>query len=144
MLTEKNQHTIIYLDRNESQFGPAPECFEILRQATKIELSNYSRDFARGVKSVLAETLAHEYNILEPNVLLSYGSEDMLKQIVHCYLAKGETMMIPQHSWWYYKSVASEVCGKVVEYPMHSDEMHFYYDIEEVIALARSVKPRFL
>lgn len=144
MHTEKKQQAIVYLDRNESQFGPAPECFEILRQATRIELSNYSRDFARGVKSVLSETLAHEYDIFEPNVLLSYGSEDMLKQIVHCYLAKDETMLIPQHSWWYYKSVASEVSGKVVEYPMHSDDLHFYYDIEEIIALTRSVKPRLL
>ncbi len=144
MLTEQKTHTIIYLDRNESQFGPAPECFNILRQVTKSELSNYSRDFARGVKSVLSETLSREYDIPESNVLLSYGSEDMLKQIVHCYLAEGETMMIPQHSWWYYKSVASEVGGKVVEYPMHCDEARYRYNLEEIFALVRSVKPRLL
>ena len=132
----------IYLDRNESQFGPAPECYTILQNATKNELSNYSRDFTRGVKSVLSETLARQYDLSESNVLLSYGSEDMLKQIVHCYLATSETMMIPEHSWWYYKSVAGEVNGKIVAYPMHADETSFYYDLDEIASLVRIVKPR--
>lgn len=144
MPTERKNQPNIYLDRNESQFGPAPECFNILRQATKSELSNYSRDFARGVKSVLSETLAREYEILESNILLSYGSEDMLKQIVHCYLGEGETMMIPQHSWWYYKSVAGEVGGKVAEYPMRCDDARYRYDLDEIVALVRSIKPRLL
>jgi histidinol-phosphate aminotransferase len=144
MHTERKNHANIYLDRNESQFGPAPECFSILRRATKNELSNYSRDFARGVKSVLSETLASEYDIPETNILLSYGSEDMLKQIVHCYLAKDEVIMIPQHSWWYYKSVASEVSGTVVEYPMHANNERYTYDLGEIISLVRFVKPRLL
>ena len=144
MHNEDKNHSTIYLDRNESQFGPAPECFAILRQATKNDLSNYSRDFARGVKSALSETLAHEYDIPESNILLSYGSEDMLKQIVHCYLAKDEIIMIPQHSWWYYKSVASEVGGRVVEYPMCANKERYSYDLREIISFVRSVKPRIV
>lgn len=144
MENRRKNHTLIYLDRNESQYGPAPECFSILRRVTKNELSNYSRDFARGVKSILSETLAREYAVAETNVLLSYGSEDMLKQTVHCYLGENETLMIPQHSWWYYKSVASEVNGKVVEYPMHAGESHYRYDLDEVVALVRSVRPKLL
>lgn len=144
MQKEHEHHSIIYLDRNESQFGPAPECFTILQHATKNELSNYSRDFARGVKSVLSETLAAEYHLPEANILLSYGSEDMLKQIVHCYLAQDEIIMIPQHSWWYYKSVASEVNGRVVEYPMHAKRDRYVYDLGEIVSLVRSVKPRLL
>jgi histidinol-phosphate aminotransferase len=144
MHAERKNHAMIYLDRNESQFGPAPECFAVLQRATKNELSNYSRDFARGVKSVLSETLSGEYGIPETNILLSYGSEDMLKQIVHCYLAKDEIIMIPQHSWWYYKSVASEVSGSVVEYPMHANKDRYAYNIGEIISLVRSVKPRLL
>ena len=142
MTKTMKSNPIIYLDRNESQYGPAPECFDLLRRAAKNELSNYSRDYERGVKSVLSETLASEYDLLEADILLSYGSEDMLKQIVHCYLVQGETMMIPQHSWWYYKSVAKEVNGKVVEYPMHTDKKRFYYDLDEIISLVGSVKPK--
>ena len=139
-----NSRPIIYLDRNESQFGPAPECFDVLRRASKTELSSYSRDFTRGVKSVLSETLAAQYRLAERDVLLSYGSEDMLKQIVHCYLGAGESMMIPEHSWWYYKSVAGEVNGRIVEYPMHSDKNRFTYHLEEIISAVKVRKPRLL
>ena len=135
---------MIYLDRNENHFGPAPECYSILRNATKDDLSIYSRDFMRGVKSTLSETLAREYGLPESNLLLSYGSEDMLKQIVHCYLAGNGTMMVPGYSWWYYKSVAGEVGGRVVEYPMHKDKASFYYDIDEIVSLVRVVKPCLL
>ncbi|MGA7161869.1 MAG: aminotransferase class I/II-fold pyridoxal phosphate-dependent enzyme [Bacteroidota bacterium] len=135
---------MIYLDRNENQFGPAPECYSILRDATKNELSNYSRDFMRGVKSTLSETLAGEYKLSESNLLLSYGSEDMLKQIVHCYLAANESMMVPRYSWWYYKSVAGEVGGNIVEYPMHEDKSSFLYDVDEIVSLVRTVKPKLL
>ena len=68
----------------------------------------------------------------------------MLKHIVHCYLAGGETMMVPKYSWWYYKSVAGEVGGNVAEYPVHDDETAFSYDIDEIISLVRSVKPRIV
>ncbi|HTX19797.1 MAG TPA: aminotransferase class I/II-fold pyridoxal phosphate-dependent enzyme [Bacteroidota bacterium] len=139
-----NTQPIIYLDRNESQFGPAPECFEILRNASRDELSSYSRDFMRGVKSILSEALAGEYGLAEKNVLLSYGSEDMLKQIVHCYLAPGEAMMIPEHSWWYYKSVAGEVNGRILEYPLHVQNKAFSYSLDEVIATVKARKPRLL
>ncbi|MGA9407445.1 MAG: aminotransferase class I/II-fold pyridoxal phosphate-dependent enzyme [Bacteroidota bacterium] len=135
---------MMYLDRNENQFGPAPECYSILRNATKNDLSNYSRDFMRGVKSTLSEALAREYGLPESSLLLSYGSEDMLKQIVHCYLAASETMMVPKYSWWYYKSVAGEVGGSIVEFPMHEDKTSFYYDIDEIVLLVRTVKPRLL
>jgi histidinol-phosphate aminotransferase len=144
VLTIPKNRPIIYLDRNENQFGPAPECYSILQNATKKEISNYSRDFMRGVKSILSETLARQYDLPEPSVLLSYGSEDMLKQIVHCYLAGNETMMVPKHSWWYYKSVAGEVGGKVIEYPMHADEARFYYEMDEIVSLVRNVKPRIM
>ncbi len=144
MPTPHNDRPIAYLDRNENQFGPAPECFSILRNATKYELSSYSRDYTRGVKSVLSETLAHQYGVPEPRVLLSYGSEDMLKQIVHCYLIGGQALMVPKHSWWYYKSVAGEVGGKVIDYPIHEEERTFSYDIDEIVSAVRSEKPRIV
>jgi histidinol-phosphate aminotransferase len=135
---------MIYLDRNENLYGPAPECLSILRSATGSDLSMYSRDFMRGVKSILSETLAKKYEVPENQVLLSYGSEDMLKQIVHCYLSPGETMMIPHYSWWYYKSVAEETGGKVLEYPLKNDSSTFYYDCDEIVTQVHAMRPRLL
>ncbi len=132
----------LLLDRNENLYGPAPKCFEVLRNITLNELSVYSRDYTRGVKSRLSERLAIELGIPESQLLLSEGSEDMLKQAVHCYLGPGETILCPDQSWWYYRSVASEVGGQTITYRLKETDRSFYYDVDEMIALYRKTSPR--
>jgi histidinol-phosphate aminotransferase len=134
---------MLYLDRNENFYGPAPECLDIIKNISPDIVSTYSRDYMRGIKSKLSAHLASLHSISEKQILLSYGSEDMLKQIVHCYLGIGEKLMIPQYSW-YYKSVANEVYGNVVEYPLHINNNTFAYDIDEIISLVEKEKPAIL
>lgn len=131
----------VFLDRNENNYGPAPACFEVLRSSGLEHLSWYSKDFARGVKSVLSERLSAAFEVSESSILLGYGGEDLLKQTVHCYLAKGETIMIPNHSWWYYKAIAAEKGGVTVEYPMLPGPDSFIYDVEGLLRLAGKHKP---
>ncbi len=130
-------HTVhrLLLDRNEHQYGPSPACYEVLQRTNLLELSLYSRDFTRGVKSELSERLSALYGIPEDRILLSYGSEDMLKQVVHCYLHRGETMLLPRQSWWYYKALAKEKEGNSVEYSLHEQGDTFVYDADEIIRL---------
>lgn len=132
----------LLLDRNENLYGPAPKCFEALRNITLNELSIYSRDFSRGVKSKLSERLSAELGIPEPQVLLSEGSEDMLKQAVHCYLGPGEKILCPDQSWWYYRSVAAEVGGETITYNLKEAEKSFFYDVDEIIGLYQKASPR--
>ena len=91
---------VLHLDRNENLYGPAPACFEVLKNAGQDLLSVYSRDFLRGVKSGLSERLAKELGVPEERILLSEGSEDMLKQAVHCYLASGEKSAGEHRETW--------------------------------------------
>ena len=142
MSKEKNK--IIYLDRNESQYGPAPACIDVLKHLEIETFSEYSRDFARGVKSVLSERLAAEYNIDEKDIMLGFGGEDILKQAVHCYVKKGDKVMIPSYSWWYYKKIADEVEGMKVEYPIVEGKDSFYYDIEGMLKLYETSKPKLV
>ena len=125
----------IILDRNENQYGPAPLCYEAVRKANLEQLSLYSREFAHGRKSELSDRLATSIGIPEERLLLSYGSEEMLKQVVHCYLHKDETLLLPDHSWWYYKKVASEVFGKEVEYSLRERNGRFEYDADQICEL---------
>jgi histidinol-phosphate aminotransferase len=138
----KNNPDIIYLDRNENLYGPSPKCFEALRNLGIEELSIYSRDFTRGVKSRLSERLAAELGIPEPQILLSEGSEDMLKQAVHCYLGPGEKILCPAQSWWYYQKVAAEVGGETVTYALEEGPDSFNYDVDEIVELYRKESPR--
>jgi histidinol-phosphate aminotransferase len=133
---------ILYLDRNENLYGPSPKCFEVLKNISLEELSVYSRDYKRGVKSALSERLASEHGIPEDRILLSEGSEDMLKQAVHCYLGPGEKILCPDQSWWYYRAVAAEVGGETITYKLREAENTFAYDVDEMIALYQRTSPR--
>lgn len=139
-----NKKDIIYLDRNESQYGPAPACFEALSANNFKHLTEYSRDFSRGVKSILSERLSHDFGIPEKNILLGYGGEDLLKQAVHCYIDKGDKIMIPSYSWWYYKKIADEKKGVKIEYPIVEGEDSFYYDIEGMLEIYEKHRPKLV
>jgi histidinol-phosphate aminotransferase len=133
----------IFLDRNENQYGPSPACYEILRNSDNL-LGSYSRDFSRGIKSILSERLSSDYGIDEDKILLGYGSEDLLKQVVQCYVNKGDKIMIPSCSWWYYKKIADEAGGMNIQYPIIENEDSFCYDIDKMVAIYDEHKPKLV
>lgn len=121
---------IIYLDRNENNYGPAPACFEALRKADLTTVSWYDRSYVKGIKGVLSSRLARDFGVPEDRILLGYGAETILKQTVQCYLGKGLKLMVPAYSWWYYKLIASEVGGISIEYPLVMGDDQFHYDLK--------------
>lgn len=145
-MSEKKFNTIQYLDRNESQYGPSPKCYEYLKTVKIDDLSWYSRDFARGVKSKLSERIAKDFGFKENQVILSYGSEDILKQLIHRYIVRGDKVLIPKEAWWYYKKVAYEVGGFNVEYPMRKGKLDgvdsYLYDVDKMIEIYERERPR--
>ena len=145
-MSEKKFNTIQYLDRNESQYGPSPKCYEYLKTVKIDDLSWYSRDFARGVKSKLSERIAKDFGFKENQVILSYGSEDILKQLIHRYIVRGDKVLIPKEAWWYYKKVAYEVGGFNVEYPMRKGKFDgvdsYLYDVDKMIEIYERERPR--
>ena len=123
-----------------------PEVYKFLKKVDMELLSWYSRDFQKGIKSALSKRIADDYGFDEKHVLLSYGSEDLLKQIIHCYVNPGDKILIPREAWWYYKKVASERGGTNVEYPMKKgteDGIPYYlYDVDTMIQIYNDTKPK--
>lgn len=123
---------INYLDRNEFNFAPSPEVIKTLREFDIENLCFYTRIYDEGKKSILSVYLSELYNIDEKQVLLGYGGEDILKQSVHFFLTEADgnkRMLIPKYSWWYYKSIADEVNGETLQYPLYEEGNTFKYDI---------------
>lgn len=139
-----DERKIIYLDRNENQYGPAPQCLQILKEFDFKIFYEYSRDFNAGIKSRLSERIANDFGIDESKVMLGFGSEDILKQAVQCYIHEGDKLMIPSYSWWYYKKIADEVEGINVEYPIIEGENSFFYDIDEMYKVYEDHQPKLV
>jgi len=135
---------IIYLDRNENNYGPAPKCFNVVKDIDFKRLSWYTRAHEKHIKGELSTRLAKDYRLDEKQVVMGYGGEDLLKQVVHCYLRKEETLFVPQYSWWYYKSIADEVGGLTTEFPLYPGDESYYYDVDGLLKMYDEQKPKII
>ena len=135
-----------FLDRNEFNFEPSQKVKDAVKNFDPKELCFYTRIYDQGKKSVVSVKLSEIYGVLEEQVLLGYGGEEILKSTVHYYLKKGEnrTILIPQFSWWYYSSIAEEVEGKTEMYPLYELDDTFAYHVDEVIEYTNRICPRLL
>lgn len=143
-MTTIEKNCKIFLDRNENQYGPSPACYKALQNLDDGILNIYSRDFEKGIKSTLSERIANDFCTEEKKILLGYGSEDLLKQAVQCYINKGDKIMIPSYSWWYYKKIAEEAEGLTIEYPIVEGKTEFFYDIKGMIEVYKKHKPKLV
>ena len=135
---------LIYLDRNEYSYQVSPLVEQTLKNFDPQELCTYTRCFQHGIKSELSQYIGDMYNVAESNVVLGYGGEDILKGIIHCFLSQGQEqrkILIPTFSWWYYKSIADEVNGKTIMYPLYEDGDRFKYNIAEIKKISEVEKP---
>lgn len=135
-----------YLDRNEFNFKPSQKVIDSIKNFTPETLCFYTRNYDDGKKSVVSVRLSEIYGIPEPQILLGYGGEDILKNVVHYYLSLdgNKTIMIPQFSWWYYNRIAGECGGSFIMYPLYETGDTFAYNVDEVIELTNRNSPRIL
>jgi histidinol-phosphate aminotransferase len=136
-----------FLDRNEFNFAPSAEVVEALKNFDVKKLCFYTRIYDEGKKSIFSVYLSELYGIDESQVLLGYGGEDILKQSVHYFLTEEpgrKTMLIPKFSWWYYKSIADEVQGHTLQYPLYEDGDTFRYDFDRMIEMVHTERPKIL
>ena len=135
-----------FLDRNEFNFEPSEKVVEAIKNFDPKDLCFYTRIYDQGKKSVISVRLSEIYHIPEEQVLLGYGGEDILKNVVHYFLMNGDnkTILIPQYSWWYYNRIASECGGQFKMYPLHETDDTFAYNVEEIIEYTNRIQPRML
>lgn len=140
------QKKMIFLDRNEFNFEPSQEVVDAFKNFDLGKLCFYTRIYDQGKKSIFSVFLSELYGIDESQILLGYGAEDLLKKTVHYFLNKGgsKTMIIPQFSWWYYKSIADEVAGTTLQYPVFEEGDTFRYDMDGLKKMIEDVNPKIV
>ena len=50
------------------------------------------------MKSKLSERIAKDFGFKESQIILSYGSEDILKSLIHRYIVRGDKVLISEGS----------------------------------------------
>lgn len=140
------QNKLNYLDRNEFNFEPSEEVKNAVRQFDLGKFCFYTRIYDEGKKSIFSVYLSQLYGIDEKQIVLGYGAEDLLKKAVHYFLTLGgnKTMLIPKYSWWYYKSIADEVDGTTLQYPVFENGDTFSYDIDGLRQMIADINPKIV
>lgn len=133
-----------FLDRNEFKYDLPPKCLDFIQNIDDELITHYTRAYTRNVKSVISERIAKEFDVPEKNVLLGYGSEDLLKQTIHYYLQEDENLLVPKNSWWYYQQIAEEVGGKTIQFPIHKTSTGFDVHIEDLFELYKKFHPNVI
>ncbi len=147
MNSSESKKPVTFLDRNEYNYKIAPLVAQTLKEFDPNDLCTYTRWFQQGIKSELSEFIGKMYDVPESNVVLGYGGEDILKGVIHCFLSQGHQqrkILIPTFSWWYYKSIADEVNGQTIMYPLYEDGYDFKYHISEIKRIAKEENPDIL
>jgi histidinol-phosphate aminotransferase len=133
-----------YMDRNEFQFDLPQKVLDVLKNAHPELLTHYTRDYTKNVKSVISEKIGEIFGVPEPNVLLGYGAEDLLKQMIHYYLDEGSKLLVPENSWWYYQSIADEVGGITIQFPIHKTKTTYRVDVDDLISIYNRQHPQVI
>ena len=136
-----------FLDRNEFNFAPAPEVVKAFQEFDINKLGFYTRIYDEGKKSIFSVYLSEEYGIDEKQIMLGYGGEDLLKEAVHYFLTlpdHNRKMLVPKFSWWYYKSIADEVDGQTIQYPLYEDGDTYRYDMDTLKKMLHTENPKIL
>ena len=137
----------IFLDRNEFNYPPSEGVKEALKNFDVNKLCFYTRIYDEGKKSIFSVFLSELYDIDESQVLLGYGGEDILQQAVHYFLTLADgnkKILIPKFSWWYYKSIADEVDGCTIQYPLYEEGNTYKYDMARIKEMIKEEKPKML
>ncbi len=129
---------MILLDKNENQYGPSPQCYHVVKNLSMEMFNSYSRNYPKLIK----ERLSKEFNVKSDNIMLGYGSEDILKALLHFFVSPGDKVMIPDQSWWYYKAIVDDLKGDKILYSMEEKKDTFEWDIKKILETIKKERPK--
>jgi histidinol-phosphate aminotransferase len=130
----------INLDKNENNFGPAPSCREAVANLKLDHFIAYARDNAKNIRSALSK----RYGISEDRIITGYGAEDVLTVSLNYLLQRGNNILCPYESWWYFDKLITVRGGIPLYYYLKTQDGSYTYDINSILEIAIRHDPKFL
>lgn len=132
---------MIYLDKNENQYGPSELCKEVIKNITLEMFNSYSRGYPKKI----IHKLEKEFHIPGKKILLGYGAEDILKQVFYFVGDNGnKSILLARQAWWYYNAIAEEVGAEIINFDMIEKKHAFEYDVSQILELMKKKKPTII
>lgn len=129
------------LNRNETLVPPAPKCLKVLRTCKPHTLSQYAAGY---FGSILADAVAKKYRFPREQVIVGFGSEDLLRHIFNTLDPAVDTVLTNDLHFTYYTKYLSSRKIALHTFAMIEGETTFRFDTQDCIALYRKQKPKLL
>lgn len=123
--------TVHKLSSNESPLGPSPLAREALLEAVRGDLARYPDGTAR----VLREAIAEVHGLHPAHIACGNGSDELLAQLCHAYLAPGDEAIVTEHGFLIYKIQTLAAGGTPVTVAERDERV----DVDAILA---AVTPR--
>ena len=122
---------VVKLASNENPWGPSPKALLAVQDAMH-DMHRYPDGAAKDLRAAIASHL----NLDPGYVLVSNGSDEMIKMLSETFLDKGDEVIVPFPSFAQYTFGAMVMGAQIVQVLLRDD---LQYDIE---ALLQAVTPR--
>ncbi|MBI4385842.1 MAG: histidinol-phosphate transaminase [Elusimicrobia bacterium] len=121
---------VIKLASNENPLGPSPKAVAAARRALR-----QTHLYPEGASPLLRRALARELGILEYQVLIGNGSDEIIRLLCEAFLSPEDEAVVSQRGFIRFKQQSLLMGARVIEVPMRD----WTHDLE---AMARSVGPK--
>lgn len=134
---EKQGHRL-YM--NENLFGPSPACIDILRNITPEQLALYPY----GGDDLLVRTIAESLSVEPSQVLVNQGAASVIQQLFQTLLEEGDTVLLPQPGWDYYRGVTETLGGRVGYYQLTEGDNLYDFDLDSIVGAIDQLRPKVI
>lgn len=125
VMREFGLHHVVKLASNENPLGPSMLAVQAGQQAM-LEVNRYPDGAAKDLR----EAIAKHMSLSEDYVIVSNGSDEMIKMIAETFLDHGDEIVLPFPSFAQYTFGANVMDAKITYVPLHDD---LTYDLDAML-----------
>ena len=126
----------VKLASNENPLGPSPKIIDSIEM-----ILNETHRYPDGNATRLKATIADKFNVLEDQVTIGNGSNDIIEFVARSFLGPGDSAIYSEHAFAVYPLVVQAVGAKGIEVPAKN----FSHDLNAMLdSIEESTKLIFI
>ncbi len=137
---KKTGQNMIQLNKNENLYGPAPDCYDVVKNISIDDFIYYSRSSI----GVIEQEIAKRFNISVEDIILGYGAEDIIKTLFTLYISQGDNVLLPAKSWWYYNTLVEQRNANPINYPLDQKGTEFITNIKTILEYKKKYNSKLI
>ncbi len=131
----------LIINRNETLYGPSPKAMRIIKNFRPERAALYLEGY---YNSTLIPYLSKRFNLLEEQIIVSYGEEDFFRMVFDKLDSKNDSVLTHELHYSYYDKYLNFKNIKIHLFKMNEIDNEFDFDISDCIEKYPALNPKIL